>query len=157
LPQQYARCNEIIGGGRSRYSARGFFPKVLSLLCPAVHAAINFAVANPVSAHFQGERGCVRGFRACRTPGWASSAAAPQTVVQVPTSAGPLGRLKSPSGDRAGAAQLHLSLNHLKVSQTCAKRVLVAVDDSFLYGDDAVLISHKREMLHQRADEFRSL
>lgn len=25
---------------------------------------------NTIRAHFQGERGCLRGFRACQTPGW---------------------------------------------------------------------------------------
>ena len=73
-----------------------------------------------------------------------NSPAVPQAMVQALTSVAPLGRLKSPLRGRAETAQLHLGVNHLKRSWTCAKGILMAVGDSFLYRHDAVLISHEK-------------
>lgn len=64
-----------------------------------------------------------------------------------PGSTAPLGMLQAPSGDRAGAAELHLSLNHLKMSWSCANRV--PVNNNVLCREGEVLISPKNKRLHQ--------
>lgn len=68
-------------------------------------------------------------------PALPSSPAALQELLQAPTSS---------TETSAETARLHPSLNHLKRPWACAKRVLMAMGDSFLCRDDAVLISHKK-------------
>lgn len=55
-----------------------------------------------------------------------------------------LGRLKWSPRDRDETAQLHLSLDHLKRPWACAMGLLMALGNSFLFRDDAMLISHKK-------------